>query len=322
VTGVVGDRLLAAVDRAAELLGPTARRDVALGSLTTYRVGGAAALAVRPATEADLLRVSDAVRDSGVAVLVVGRGSNLLVADAGFPGLAVVLRDAFDTIEVDGTSVRAGGGTSLPVLARRAAAASVGGLEWAVGVPGTVGGAVRMNAGGHGSDIAAVLERVRVVDLRAGRAGWRDAPDLDLGYRRSALGPEEVVVAADLRGRPADRARAEALIADIVRWRRVNQPGGQNAGSVFTNPPGDAAGRLIERAGLKGLRVGTASVSTKHANFIQADEGGSADDVLAVVEAVRDAVRREAGVELRTEIRLIGFPGTYPHDVGGGGGHA
>jgi UDP-N-acetylmuramate dehydrogenase len=208
------------------------------------------------------------------------------------------------------------------VLARRAAAASVAGLEWAVGVPGTVGGAVRMNAGGHGSDIAAVLERVSIVDLRTGGARWREAPDLGLGYRRSSLGPDEVVVAAELRGRPGDRGSAEALIADIVRWRRVNQPGGQNAGSVFTNPPGDAAGRLVERAGLKGLRVGTASVSTKHANFIQADEGGSADDVLAVVEAVRDAVRREAGVELRTEIRLIGFPGTYPHDVGGGGGHA
>jgi UDP-N-acetylmuramate dehydrogenase len=245
-----------------------------------------------------------------------------LVADAGFPGLAVIVRDAFDAIEVDGALVRAGGGASLPVLARRAAAASVTGLEWAVGVPGTVGGAVRMNAGGHGSDMAAVLERVRVVDLRAGQTGWRDASALDLGYRRSSLGPDEVVVAAELRGRPGDRSRAEALIADIVRWRRVNQPGGQNAGSVFTNPPDDAAGRLIERAGLKGLRLGTASVSTKHANFIQADEGGSADDVLALVEAVRDAVRRDTGVELRTEIRLIGFTGTYPHDVGGGGGRA
>ena len=336
MTGVVGDRLLAAVDRAAELLGPTARRDVAIGPLTTYRVGGAAALAVHPKTESDLVRVADAVRESGVAVLVIGRGSNLLVADAGFPGLAVILRDAFDAIEVDGTSVRAGGGTSLPVLARRAAAASVAGLEWAVGVPGTVGGAVRMNAGGHGSDIAAVLERARVVDLRTGHARWRGAPDLDLGYRRSALGPDEVVTAAELRGRPGDRARSEALIAEIVRWRRVNQPGGQNAGSVFTNPPPDAAGRppdaagrpvdaagrLIERAGLKGRRVGTASVSTKHANFIQADEGGSADDVLALIASVRDAVRRDAGVELRTEIRLIGFPGTYPHDVGGGGGRA
>ncbi len=115
---------------------------------------------------------------------------------------------------------------------------------------------------------------------------------------------------------------AEALIDDIVRWRRVNQPGGQNAGSVFTNPPGDAAGRLIEQAGLKGFRIGTASVSTKHANFIQADEGGSADDVHAVVRAVADAVRSRVGVELHTEIRLIGFPDTYPHGMARGGGRA
>jgi UDP-N-acetylmuramate dehydrogenase len=326
---VVAEALLAAVERAAELLGPAARRDVPLGALTTYRVGGRAALAVSPGSETDLVRVAHAVRDSGVAVLVVGRGSNLLVADTGFPGLAVILRDTLDAIDVEGTLVRAGGGASLPVLARRAAAASIGGLEWAVGVPGSVGGAVRMNAGGHGSDIAAVLERARVIDLRTGRAAWRSVTDLDLGYRRSALGPEDVVVAAELRGRPGDRASAEALIADIVRWRRVNQPGGQNAGSVFTNPPPDAAGRpvdaagrLIERSGLKGLRIGTASVSTKHANFIQADDGGSAADVLAVIEAVRDGVRRASGVELHTEIRLIGFPGTYPHHVGGGGGRA
>ena len=319
---VAADGLLDAVERAAELLGGAARRDVPLAPLTTYRVGGVAALAVTPMTESDLVRVADAARDSGVAVLVVGRGSNLLVADAGFPGLAVIMRDGFDAIDVDGTLVRAGAGTSLPVVARRAAAAAVGGLEWAVGVPGSVGGAVRMNAGGHGSDMAAVLERARVIDLRTGRAGWRSPAELHLGYRSSALGSDEVVVAAELRGRPGDRRAAEALIDDIVRWRRVNQPGGQNAGSVFTNPPGDAAGRLIEHAGLKGLRIGTASVSTKHANFVQADEGGSADDVLAVVRAVRDAVLRTCGVELRTEIRLIGFPDTYPHRVGGGGGHA
>jgi UDP-N-acetylmuramate dehydrogenase len=309
------DRLLAAIERAAELLGPDARRGVPLGPLTTYRVGGPAALAVTPTLEADLVRVADVVRESGVSVLVVGRGSNLLVADAGFPGLAVIVRDAFDTVDIDGTLVRAGGGTSLPVLARRTAAASVSGLEWAVGIPGSVGGAVRMNAGGHGSDMAAVLERARVVDLATGRVDWRAAGRLHLGYRRSDLAPTDVVVAAELRGRSGDRRTAEDLISDIVRWRRVNQPGGQNAGSVFTNPDGDAAGRLIDQAGLKGLRVGTASVSSKHANFIQADEGGSADDVLAVLRAVRDAVRAGTGVDLHTEIRLIGFPGTYPHAV-------
>ena len=304
---------MTAVDEAAALLGPLARRAVALGPLTTYRVGGPAALAVIPRDEDELLCAAAAVQRSGVPVLVVGRGSNLLVADAGFPGLAVLVGDAFGSIDIDGTLVRAGGGASLPVVARRTAAAALTGLEWAVGVPGSVGGGVRMNAGGHGSDIATVLERARVVELVAARARWWPPADLALGYRHSALRPTDVVVAAELRCRAGDRREAEALVDDIVRWRRVNQPGGQNAGSVFTNPPGDAAGRLIDQAGLKGFRVGTASVSTKHANFVQADEGGSADDVYAVITRVRDAVRARTGVELRTEIRLIGFPGTYPH---------
>ena len=309
------EELLGAVERAAAMLGPLATRAMPLGPLTTYRVGGAAALGVVAVGEEDLRRVADAVQASAVAVLVVGRGSNLLVSDAGFPGLAVVVRDGFDGIEIDATLVRAGGGVSLPVLARRTAAASVAGLEWAVGIPGGVGGAVRMNAGGHGADVAGVLERAHVVGLASGLAGWRPAAALHLAYRTSDLGPADVVVAAELRGRPGDRATSEALIDEIVRWRRVNQPGGQNAGSVFTNPDGAAAGRLIDEAGMKGMRIGTAAVSTKHANFIQADAGGSAEDVLAVLDAVHDAVQARTGVDLHTEIRLIGFPGTYPHAV-------
>ena len=312
----------AAVEVAAAVLGARAQRDVPVGPLTTYRVGGAAALFFCAESVDDLRLVAAAVAASAVPTVVLGRGSNTLVADGGYPGLVVTLGPFATTVDIRGTTVVAGGAVLLPVLARRTAAAGLTGCEWMVGIPGTVGGAVRMNAGGHGSDMAAVLERARVIDLRTGRAGWRSPAELHLGYRSSALGSDEVVVAAELRGRPGDRRAAEALIDDIVRWRRVNQPGGQNAGSVFTNPPGDAAGRLIEHAGLKGLRIGTASVSTKHANFVQADEGGSADDVLAVVRAVRDAVVRTCGVELRTEIRLIGFPDTYPHRVGGGGGHA
>lgn len=306
------------VERAAAALGERARRNVPLGPHTTYRVGGRAALAVEPTDEEDLGAIATAVRASGVAVLVVGRGSNLLVADAGFAGLAVLVGDAFDGVEIVGSRVRAGGGATLPVVARRAAAASLTGFEWAVGVPGSIGGAVRMNAGGHGSDMAAVLERARVVELATGEAAWRQAASLGLAYRHSDLSPTAVVVAADLRCRPGDRAAAESMIAEIVRWRRANQPGGQNAGSVFTNPPGDAAGRLVEEAGLKGLRVGTAAVSLKHANFVQADEGGSADDVKALIDVVQAGVRERTGVSLRTEIRLVGFPATYPDGVAPG----
>jgi len=311
-----------AIERAAALLGPLATRDAPLGALTTYRVGGRAALLVAPASEDELVSVGRAVRDSGVPVLVVGRGSNLLVADAGFAGLAVVMGEPFDAVTIEGTRVVAGGAASLPVVARRSAAAGLTGLEWAVGIPGSVGGGVRMNAGGHGSDIAAVLERARVVGLGSGEVAWRAPSELDLRYRHSNLGPADVVVTAELRAGAGDRAAAESLIDDIVRWRRANQPGGQNAGSVFANPPADAAGRLIDEAGLKGFRVGTAAVSDKHANFVIADEGGSADDVLAVLAAVREQVRRRTGVELRTEIRLIGFPGTYPHVMDGGGARA
>jgi UDP-N-acetylmuramate dehydrogenase len=207
---------------------------------------------------------------------------------------------------------------SFPVLARRTAAASLTGLEWAVGVPGSVGGAVRMNAGGHGSDVAATLRRVRLLDLAAGEHGRvqdLDATDLALGYRRSSVAPHQVVVAAEFELRPGDRARSEAEIAEIVRWRRENQPGGQNAGSVFTNPPGDSAGRIVDAAGLKGFRVGSARVSEKHANFFQADEGGSADDVLALIREVARRVEAASGIRLRPEVRLVGFG----DDAAGGG---
>ena len=309
-----------ALERAAALLGPFAERDVALGPRTTYRVGGRAALAVAASDEDDLLRVAAAVGASGVAVLVVGRGSNLLVADAGFPGVAVLLGEAFEHVEIDGTLVSAGGSASLPVVARRSAAAGLAGFEWAVGVPGSVGGAVRMNAGGHGSDMSASLVRARVVDLAAATAGWRHTAELALAYRSSNLATTDVVVAAEMRCRPGERATAEASIAEIVRWRRAHQPGGQNAGSVFTNPVGTSAGALVERAGLKGARLGSATVSDKHANFIQADEGGSADDVKMLIDDVRSRVAADSGIELQTEVRLVGFPGTYPRCMGPRGG--
>ena len=296
-----------AVEGAAAILGARARRDVPLAPFTTYRVGGAAALFVEVVGDDDLALVAEAVRSSGVEVLVVGKGSNLLVADAGFQGLALVLGDVFAEVEVDGTTVRAGGATPLPVLARRTVAAGLTGLEWAVGVPGSVGGGVRMNAGGHGSDIAASLVRVRVLDLATGEDGVVSAAALELGYRRSAVGSSQVVVRADFALAPGDVEAGTAELAEIVRWRRAHQPGGQNCGSVFTNPPGDSAGRLVDAAGCKGLRRGTAHVSEKHANFIQADAGGSADDVAALIAEVRARVADAHGLDLHPELRMIGF---------------
>ena len=296
-----------AVDAAAAILGSRARRDHPLGPLTTYRVGGSAALFLTAETEADLQLARRAVVETGIPVLVVGRGSNLLVADAGFAGLAVTLGAAFTAIDIDGTRVRAGGAVSLPVLARQTAAAGLTGLEWAVGVPGSVGGAVRMNAGGHGSDTAGPLVRYRFVDLAGGEDGEFDAGRLGFGYRRSSVEPSHVVVWGEYELAPGDAETSAAEISEIVRWRREHQPGGQNAGSVFTNPPDDSAGRLVEAAGLKGHRLGTAHVSTKHANFIQADDGGSADDVLALVHEVQRIVAERTGIHLHPELRVVGF---------------
>ena len=281
--------------------------DVPIGPMTTYRVGGRAALFARIDAEDDLVAVAALVREEEVDVLVVGNGSNLLVSDAGFGGLAVVLGDAFASIDVEGAVVTAGGAASLPVTARRTAAAGLTGFEWAVGVPGSIGGAVRMNAGGHGSDMAASLTRVRVIDLRTGDDGWMAASDLAFAYRHSAITADQVVLAAELTLAPGDRERAEAEISEIVRWRREHQPGGQNAGSVFTNPPGDSAGRLIDTAGCKGLRRGSAMVSEKHANFFIADAGGRADDVLALMLEVQRRVLDVHGVQLVPETKLVGF---------------
>jgi UDP-N-acetylmuramate dehydrogenase len=296
-----------ALEAARRLLGERARPDVPLGPLTTYRVGGPAALFLTAETEDDLAAARTAVVETGIPVLVVGRGSNLLVADAGFPGLAVTLGEGFATIEVDGTRVRAGGAVSLPVLARRTAAAGLTGLEWAVGVPGSVGGAVRMNAGGHGSDTSQHLRRFRFVDLRGGEDGEHDAARLEFGYRSSTVAADHVVVWGEYALAPGDSEASAAEISEIVRWRREHQPGGQNAGSVFTNPPDDSAGRLVDAAGLKGHRLGSAHVSTKHANFIQADEGGSADDVWLLVREVQRVVEERTGVHLHPELRVVGF---------------
>ncbi|HEY8525906.1 MAG TPA: UDP-N-acetylmuramate dehydrogenase [Acidimicrobiales bacterium] len=317
------------VEAAAEILGALGRRDVRLAPFTTYKVGGPAALFAEVRTEDDLERVTRAVAATGVPVLVVGKGSNLLVADAGFPGLAIVLGDGFAGVTADGTRVRAGAAAALPRVARWTVRQGLTGFEWAVGVPGSVGGAVRMNAGGHGSDMAATLVEAEIVDLAAGERRTVPAADLELGYRRSNVAPHHLVVAATLKLEPGDRATGDRTISEIVAWRRAHQPGGQNAGSVFTNPEGDSAGRLIDAAGCKGLRVGTAEVSPKHANFIQADADGSADDVLALMTEVRRRVAAHSGVELHAETRVVGFPpeavaaaGAEPHPVVASGGAA
>ena len=283
--------------------------DHPIGSMTTYRAGGRAARFVRPVDRSELEAVAAGVASAGIPVLVVGRGSNLLVADAGFGGLALQLGQAFEKVRAEGTTVVAGAGVSLPVLARRTVAESLTGFEWAVGVPGSLGGAVRMNAGGHGSDMASTLVSADTVDLATGEGRRRTLADLSLGYRSSSIDQSEVVVEATITLAVGDMVSGEERLAEVVRWRRENQPGGQNAGSVFTNPVGDSAGRLIDEAGLKGWRFGSASVSERHANFIQVDEGGSADDVVALMDVVVRRVDEVHGIRLEPETVIVGFAG-------------
>ncbi|MDW3218511.1 MAG: UDP-N-acetylmuramate dehydrogenase [Acidimicrobiales bacterium] len=304
----MNDALAAALDRLASTpLGPKVERDAPLGARTTYRVGGPAAAFVRIDGDAEADLLAAATGGLGLDIVVVGRGSNMLVSDAGFDGLAVMLGDGFATIDVDAHDVVAGASAKLPVVARATVGAGLTGFEWAVGVPGSVGGAVRMNAGGHGADMADSLRGATILDLQAGVRREVAAADLALAYRSSALTASELVLAARLGLTPGPVEAGRAVIQEIIQWRRDNQPGGQNAGSVFTNPPGDSAGRLIDAAGLKGFRVGTAAVSDKHANFIQADADGRAADVLAVMAEVRRRVADAHGVELVAETHLVGF---------------
>jgi len=300
------DEILADVERA---LPGRVTRQASSAALTTYRCGGALTALVRAEHDDDLATVATAVRHRDVPILVVGRGSNLLVADEGFPGIGILLGGVFDELHIDSTSGRldAGGAVALPVLARRAAGAGVGALEFYVGIPGSVGGAVKMNAGGHGRQTDEVIVEARTVDLDTGQSAVVPPAALGLGYRTSSVAARTVVAGAAFQGEPDDPRACAARIEEIVRWRREHQPGGQNAGSVFTNPPADAAGRLIDVAGCKGLRVGGAVVSEKHANFFVAEAGATARDVYALICQVRRRVADATGVYLEPELRLVGF---------------
>ncbi len=282
--------------------------DEPLGVLTTYRVGGAASILMRAQKHTDLSVLTKVLGSNTCPIVVMGRGSNLLVADAGFPGLALFLEGDFEKVEVGEKSLRAGGAVPLPVLARRAAGEGRSGLEFFVGIPGSVGGAIAMNAGGHGRETVDVLMSADISDLAGdGVPRTRSPKDLRLGFRKSAIETDDVVVSAEFAVEDADPDVCKEQIAEIVRWRRDNQPGGANAGSVFKNPSGDAAGRLLDVSGLKGMRIGGASVSMKHANFIQADPGSMAADVRALIDEVRRRVGVDSGIDLEPEVRFLGF---------------
>ncbi len=300
---------MSAIDELVALGGARVREHEPLGPRTTYRVGGSARLFVSVATASDLDELGPLMRATGLAILTLGNGSNLLIDDGEHELLALHLEGELAELtwrDDDGrVIVDAGAGLDLPIAARRLAKEGVVGFEWAVGVPGTFGGAVAMNAGGHGDDLAGSIESADV--WREGRTTTWQKDKLGLGYRTSALAASDVVVSVRLVLARGDASDAEERVREIVRWRREHQPGGANAGSVFRNPPADFAARLVEAAGCKGMSWGSAYVSEKHANFIQAEPGGLARDVFNLINAIKGRVHDHAGVELILENRLIGF---------------
>lgn len=283
--------------------------DRPLAGLTTYRLGGPARVYVEPVDVADVAAVADVLGSApDTPVLVLGRGSNLVVSDRGWPGVVIRLGAAFARVETQGAAVlRAGAATPLPTVASRAARRGLTGLEFGVAIPGSIGGAVRMNAGAHDGCMAGALRSATVFDLDAGAPTAKLAADLGLGYRSSSLGDRDLVLDVELGLESAEPGAIRARMESFRRHRAATQPGAlQNAGSVFKNPSGHSAGRLVEAAGLKGLRVGRAAVSELHANFFLASDGATAQDVYDLVSVVRTRVHEACGIDLEPEIRFAG----------------
>lgn len=298
------------------------RRDEPMAKHTTYRVGGPADLYLAARSAENLAAAWRHCRERGVPVTVVGGGSNLLVADAGIRG--VVIRNEARHLQFlprtrradePGAEwrARAETGATYIGLSQKAAEKGLTGLEWAVSIPGTVGGAVVNNAGAHGGCTADAVERVYVLE-RSGATRWLTFDELALAYRDSRFRRQvrvegeiiESLLTVEFRLRRGDPAEITATMASFVAHRKATQPVGPSAGSVFKNPPGDAAGRLIEQAGLKGHRIGAAEISPRHANFIVNRGGASAAEVRALVELAHDEVRRRFGVDLEPEVQMLG----------------
>jgi UDP-N-acetylmuramate dehydrogenase len=299
-----------AVDAAARILaaevGDRVRRRYPLAPLTSFRLGGPAALFLEARSMDDLRAVARAIRETGLPLLVIGKGSNLLVADAGFPGVVVRLGKGFRWAARDGDALSAGAAMPLPALAGVALSHGLAGLEFGVAIPASLGGSVRMNAGAHGRSLDEVLASVEVFALDTERVQVIPGDQAGFRYRDSAL-PPGVVIGATVRLEPGDPAGIRAKMDEARAWRRATQPLAEpNCGSVFKNPPGGHAAQLIETVGGKEMRVGEARVSAKHANFIVAGAGSTARDVHRLIAAIRERVRERHGVDLETEVHMAG----------------
>ncbi|HEY3249124.1 MAG TPA: UDP-N-acetylmuramate dehydrogenase [bacterium] len=282
------------------------REDEPLRRHVSFRIGGPADVLVVPRSVAELRAVAARIFDRNLTFVILGQGSNVLIADAGIRGIVVKVGKGLDAFRVDGDRMHAQAGAGLPHLSRAAADRGLGGLEFAAGIPASIGGAVVMNAGAHGHDMAEVVETVRLID--AGGERELRAAELDYAYRTSRMQRAPgVVLDATLRLRPGDAAEIRARTEAWLRHRSETQPiGPPSSGCVFRNPAGDHAGRLIELAGGKGLAVGGARVSEVHANYIINTGAATAANVLALADKVKALVAQKFAVALEPEIKLLG----------------
>jgi UDP-N-acetylenolpyruvoylglucosamine reductase len=283
------------------------RCDEPLGGRTTLGVGGCADVYVEPSSEEELGLVMRVCREEAVPFTLLGRGSNLLIRDGGIRGVVVCLaHPVFSAIEVAGNDLRCGAGAKLKVIAAKAREASLGGLEFLEGIPGSLGGALRMNAGAMGSETFEVVTQVRFMD-DSGRISERNIAQVPVEYRCCPLFKTNIALAATLRGRPDSREAIARRSNEFNQKRWQSQPKEPSAGCIFKNPSPDLpAGKLIEELGLKGARRGDAVVSSVHGNFIVNGGSATAADVLELIEFIKSRARADRGVELHEELEIIG----------------
>src|SRR5271156_4420309 len=286
--------------------GARVRASMPLAELTSFRIGGPADLFVAVEDESELMHAKAAAYRASVPCFCLGAGTNLLVSDRGMRGLVVRLGDGFRKIKIDGTKVVAGAGAAFGTLVQTVVDRGLRGLEFGEGIPGSVGGGLVMNAGAFGGEIARVVRLVHGVNEQ-GQAVALSGAEVKFSYRRTELPPRFVITRVDFELERGDREQLRARVAELKAKRAARQPRGlPNAGSIFKNPPGNFAGKLLEGAGLKGTRLGGAAFSDQHANFIVNLGGAQAAEVRALIDMARNKVKEQSGVWLEPEVRLVG----------------
>jgi len=286
----------------------TVRENEPLASHTTIKIGGPADLFIEPSSIENLEKAMTVIREAGVKWTAIGRGSNLLVSDKGIEGVVIKLGSGLDHVEANETKVKVGAGTSVVALAMTLSRKGLSGLEFASGIPGSVGGAVYMNAGAHGSDVSRILEKAHIL-FEDGTMEWLSLEDMKFSYRTSVLQKERpgIVLEAIFKLQEGDPENIKAVIKKNKDYRKDTQPWSSPcAGSIFRNPLPNYAGQLVEKAGLKGYSIGGAQISEMHGNFIVNAGNAKAEDVLALIEFVKDKIWELYEVRMETEVEIIG----------------